>query len=85
MITLWAKTMKDHKITKQETYLAIEKYEDERFFVYLTDVCQLLDIETPVILPTHLKNFKKYRHVKFLPSDFMDAVDFDFLLIENIT
>ncbi len=85
MLKLWAKTMKEHKIQRNQTYIAIEKYDESRFFTYLSDVCHLLDIETPVVLPTHLKNFSKYRHVKFLPSDFMDAVDFDFLLIEDIS
>ena len=85
MVKLWAKTVTDHRITRQETYLAMEKFDVERFFVYLTDCCGLLDIETPVVLPAHVKNLLKFHHVKFLPSDFMDKVDFDYLLIEDIS
>ena len=29
-------------------------------------------------------NFAKFNHVKFLPRDFVEGVDFDYLLLENI-
>ncbi|MBQ1269928.1 MAG: hypothetical protein II368_04615 [Clostridia bacterium] len=84
MVKLWAKTVKNHHIIRQETYMAVEKYDSDRFFVYLTDCCGLLDIETPVVLETHKKTFERFHHVRFRPSDFMDTVEFDYLLIEQI-
>ena len=85
MVKIWAKTMKNHKITRQEVYFAVEKYASDRFFTYLTDCCVLLDVEVPVVLDVHRKNFEKFHHVKFLPSDFMDRVDFDYLLLEDVS
>ena len=39
----------------------------------------------PVLLKTHILNFAKFNHVRFYdPRDFMEEVDFDYLLLENI-
>ena len=32
----------------------------------------------------HIFNFAKFNHVRFLPRDFVEGVDFDYLLLENI-
>lgn len=55
-----------------------------RFLSYLMDICHEMDIPTPVLLKTHIFNFAKFNHVKFLPRDFVESVDFDCLLLENI-
>lgn len=54
------------------------------FLSYLMDICHEMDIPTPVLLKTHIFNFAKFNHVKFLPRDFVESVDFDCLLLENI-
>lgn len=76
--------MKEGKILSQTTYEREEKFTYADFFGYLTDICDKLDIPTPVLMKTHLFNYAKFRHVVFRPSDFMESVPFDRLVLENI-
>ena len=85
MFKIWAKTMKDGKISKQTVYEnSEEKLTYSHFLQYLFDICRELDVPTPVLLKTHIFNFAKFNHVRFLPRDFVESVDFDYVLLENI-
>ncbi len=85
MFRIWAKTMLDGKIAKQFVYENDgEKLTYSHFFNYLADICRELDVPTPVLLKTHIFNFAKFNHVRFYPRDFVEGVDFDYLLLENI-
>lgn len=85
MFRLWAKILIGEKIVKQLTYEGDGKLIYSRFFKYLADICEGLDIPTPILMKTHIFNFAKFRTVKFLPRDFSDTPEFDKLVIENIT
>lgn len=85
MFRIWAKILKDGKIEKQLTYERDEKFAYSQFFNYLTDICEGLDIATPVLLKTHIFNYAKFSTVRFIPRDFTEAVDFDRLVLENIS
>ncbi len=82
---MWGKIIKDGKIIKQVTYERVDKFAYSSFFNYLADICEELDIATPVLLKTHIFNYAKFNTVKFIPRDFAESVDFDRLVIENIT
>ena len=82
---MWGKIIKDGKIIKQVTYERVDKFTYSSFFNYLADICVELDIATPVLLKTHIFNYAKFNTVKFIPRDFAESVDFDRLVIENIT
>ena len=84
MFRIWAKVMNEGKIVSQTTYEKTEKFTYSEFFRYLADICDELDIPTPVLLKTHLFNYAKFNHVVFRPADFMEEVPFDRLLLENI-
>ena len=85
MFRIWAKTMLDGKIAKQFVYENDGgKLTYSHFFNYLADICRELDVPTPVLLKTHIFNFAKFNHVRFYPRDFVEGVDFDYLLLENI-
>ena len=84
MFKIWAKILKDGKIRSQFVYEPGEKIDYSHFLSYLMDICRELDIPTPVLLKTHIFNFAKFNHVKFVPRDFVESVDFDSLLLENI-
>lgn len=84
MFKIWAKTMKDGKITGQFVYENGEKLTYSHFLQYLFDICRELDVPTPVLLKSHILNFAKFNHVRFLPRDFVEPVGFDCLLLENI-
>lgn len=85
MFKLWAKILTDGKITKQLTYEREDKFQYSQFFNYLADICEGLDIATPVLLKTHIFNYAKFGTVRFIPRDFAETVEFDKLVIENIT
>ncbi len=84
MIKIWAKIYSDNKIIRQCVFERAEKMDYSLFFEYLSEICSTLDIPTPVIIKTHIFNYAKFNHVKFLPADFIENVDFDKLILENI-
>lgn len=84
MFRIWAKVISEGKIVKQITYQRDEKFTYSQFFSYLADICEELDIATPVLLKTHIFNYAKFNTVRFIPRDFAESVDFDKLVLENI-
>ena len=84
MVKLWAKTVKNNKTVKSYDYVRDQKMEWADFFDHVAELCHEMDLPTPVILKTHLFNYAKFNYVRFLKSDFVESVDFDFLLIENV-
>ncbi len=76
--------MQEGHIKKQYVYEKAEKLTYSHFFDYLTEICQAMDIPTPVLTKTHLFNFAKFNHVKFLPRDFVEFLGYDHLFLENI-
>ena len=84
MFRIWAKILKDGKIVKQTVYESEEKFVYSQFFTYLADICEELDIATPVLLKTHIFNYAKFSTTRFIPRDFAEPVDFDKLILDNI-
>lgn len=84
MFRIWAKIITDGKIEKQITYEREDKFVYAKFFEYLADICEGLDIATPVLLKTHIFNYAKFNTVRFIPRDFAEPVEFDRLVLDNI-
>lgn len=85
MFRIWAKVLKDGKIIKQLTYERDDKFVYSQFFGYLADICEGLDIPTPILLKTHIFNYAKFNTVRFLPRDFAEKPEeFDKLVLDNI-
>lgn len=84
MVKIWARVMKHNKIVKQITMFDnSEKMDYSRFFDYVAQLCQQLDVPTPLILKSHVFNYAKFNFVRFMPDDFVESVDFDSLWLEN--
>lgn len=83
MIRIWAKTIKNNKITRQMVYERPGVTDYSEFFDYVKEICEELEIATPVLIKTHLFNYGKYNFVKFTQDDFVEDVDFDRLILEN--
>ena len=81
----WAKTIKDNKISTQTVWERDGRINWAEMHDYMTEIAYQLDIPTPIVIKTHLFNFAKFNHVKFLKSDFVEKIDFDYLLVENIS
>lgn len=85
MFKIWGKILKDGKIINQAVYESEEKFYYSRFFNYLTEICELLDIATPILLKTHIFNYAKFSTVSFIARDFAEQINFDKLVLDNIT
>ena len=83
MVRIWAKVMKGSKILKQFMFEKQTSLDYSEFFDYLREICENLDIATPVLIKTHLFNFAKYNNVRFTQNDFVEPVSFDKLVLEN--
>lgn len=84
MVKMWGRTVKNHKNIKQFVLILEEKNEWHKFWDYVSQICYNMDIATPIIMKSHLFNYAKYNYVRFDKSDFVENVDFDCLIIENI-
>lgn len=84
MFRIWAKVLDKEHIIKQTVYESDKKFAYSQFFSYLAEICDALDIPTPVLLKTHIFNYAKFNHVVFRPADFMEQVEFSRLTLENI-
>ena len=83
MIRIWAKVMKKDKILSQYMFEKFSEMDYSEFFSYLKEICENLDIATPVLIKTHLFNYAKYNIVRFTQSDFVEQISFDKLVLEN--
>ena len=81
---IWAKLMTDGHIKKDFVYHNPEQLTYSHFFDYLTEICYALDIPTPVLTKTHIFNFAKFNHVKFVKSDFVESLGYGHLMLENL-
>lgn len=84
MFRIWAKVYQEDHIVKQITYAREEKFTYANFFRYLSEICDELDIPTPLLIKSHIFNYAKFNHVVFKRADFMEAPEFDKLVLENI-
>ena len=84
MIKIWAKIIKENKIIKQTVFTKDEPLDWGKIPSYVFDIAHSLDMPSPVILKSHVINYAKFNHLKFIPSDFLEEVDFDKFVIENI-
>lgn len=82
MIKIWAKTMKEEKIQRNAVYEFESAITMDSFFTCVSDICAGFDIPTPLILSTHIHSFNEFNIAKFKPSEFVETVDFDFLVLE---
>lgn len=75
--------MNKDKIVKQYVFEKDGEIDYSEFFSYLREICETLDIPTPVLIKTHLFNYAKYNNVRFKESDFVESIDFEKLVLEN--
>ena len=85
MFKIWAKVIKDGKIINQTVYESEEKFTYSAFFNYLADICEAMDIATPILMKTHIFNYAKFSTVRFIARDFAEPINFDKLVLDNIS
>lgn len=80
---LWIKTYAGDKITNS-IVLSKKGVSRDVFDEMLKEAVDAFDLSTPVVLSQHFHHFLNYNSVKFLPRDFVEPVDFDKLVVENV-
>ncbi len=81
---IWAKLMKEDKMLRSELFESPLVATPSNFAKDLQEVCYILDVSTPVSLPTHYKHFIKFNRIKYIPRDFIEEVDFTALILELV-
>lgn len=85
MFKIWAKIIRDDKIVHNYVLEKDDTFHLTRLSLYLAEICNELDIETPVILNKHMEHFYLFNLTTFYQTDFISSVNFDKLVIENIS
>lgn len=73
---IWAATRDMDKIIKEVVMDFPAAHSEGEWNAVLGDICRELDLSRPVLLKKHLNELNTFRHTAFLPSDFMEGVDF---------
>jgi len=73
---IWAVAKLDNRIIHSHS---IEAAYEEGLGEPLTKLCSLFDIERPIVLKKHEKDWAMFRRAVFKSHDFIDSVDFDAL------
>ena len=84
MIKIYAKLVKNHKTVKSYTYLNVNEYSSDDFYGYVSEICNKLDISTPLIITHNRECYEEFNFVKFTKEDFVDAFGYDFFVLENV-
>ncbi len=70
---LWVRLIRHNKIVRDITLPCSANDWEET----LREACRQMDLSAPIPLPRHLRDWDRFKLMRFLPSDFMDAVSFD--------
>lgn len=77
---LWGRMMKQQRIIRQET-IEIENDDIEEAFL---EICRRFDVQRPIQLPKHNREFEKFGRTFFSKEHFTESIDFDKLELELI-
>lgn len=85
MIRILGKIIKNNKIIKEH----IEEFSDNKNYqenlkLCITKICQELDISKPYWLPSNLDEYNNRNKLAFDKNNFIDEIDFDKFVIEEI-
>lgn len=77
---LWGRIIRNHRIARQET-VTIESGDLEAAFL---EICRRFDVQRPIQLPKHNREFEKFGRTFYAKEHFTESVDFEKLEIELI-
>lgn len=77
-LRLWGRIIRHHRIDRS----IIVPIEGENVMDALREICRRLDLQFPVLLPKHEREFADFSRTSFLPEHFMESVSFQRLEIE---
>jgi len=84
MHKIWAKIITDQKVKRSIIHDAGERIELWNFYDNVRQIAEALKIPTPVVLNSYAENFLNFNLIKFRARDFIEEINFDYLLLEAV-
>ena len=81
---LWATTVDGEKISRSLVFEYDNITNEDEFVAVLQQVCGQMDIPTPVVTYVNFNHYVMFNNTRFKPRDFVESVDFDHLVVENV-
>lgn len=85
MFKLWAKAYNENnKMINNQTFQFSQEFDVKYLNAYMQVICNEWKTETPIVLSYHVTTFNNFNQVKFTKNDFVDDVDFNYLIVQLI-
>lgn len=85
MLKIWGKVIKNNKIIKNEVAISeLDGSYQDNLKACIIELCEKFDIQKPYWLPTNLQEFNRRSKTSFNKHNFMDEIDFDKFVIEEL-
>ena len=79
---VWASIGKDHTVIKRAFGESDQLDASHALMECLEIIYKELDVAEPVWVNKHARDLSQYRRTRFLPTDFLEPVNFDYMDIE---
>ena len=83
MIKIWGKVFNKDRVAKHIT-IEVDAHATT-FFDMLRTISEKLDIPTSVLLEKHVIDFNQFNFCVFMPTDYIQPVNFSRFILENVT
>ena len=80
---IWAKVTRKDKVKRDMIYSTDMPLNEDNFQAWLYEICDKLDIPTPVLLPNHFLNFVRFHNCRFYEGDFVESFSYHRFILED--
>lgn len=85
MVKIWGKLIKENKIIRDEVAESnIDASYQENLKACIIELCDKFDISKPYWLPNNLEEFNRRAKTEFNSDNFIEELDFDKFVIEEL-
>ena len=81
---VWATTVREEKITRDIVFEYEHISNEDDFVSLLQQICEKLDIPTPVVTYVNFNHYVLFNTTKFKSRDFVESIDFDYFNLEAV-
>ena len=81
---VWATTVRKEKITRDIVFEYEHISNEDDFVALLQQICEKLDIPTPVVTYVNFNHYVLFNTTKFKSRDFVESIDFDYFNLEAV-
>ncbi|MBQ8872755.1 MAG: hypothetical protein IJ032_02285 [Clostridia bacterium] len=81
---VWATTVREERITRDIVFEYEHISNEDDFVALLQQICEKLDIPTPVVTYVNFNHYVLFNTTKFKSRDFVESIDFDYFNLEAV-